>query len=150
MDAQLTYQATAFWALHHRGVVKADSDNPYILDFTTPPEFGGEARLWTPQHFLLAALASDYVATFRELARNSHLEFQVIETTVVGHIDDQPGGRRFTRIMIRPELTLCREEDRHRGHFLLAKAERSSMVAHSLASSIAVEEKIEFEEPALV
>jgi peroxiredoxin-like protein len=150
MQTQYKYQASASWTLHRHGFIKASDGIPSTLDFSVPPEFGGEAGMWTPEHLLLAAVASCFVATFRGMAEKSNLDFQTIEIAVEGIIEKDQGGLRFTKIILRPEASICREEDRVRAGKLLAKVEHGCLIARSLSAEIGMQPQIWVETPAPV
>jgi len=147
MPTTYKYQASASWVLHQRGIVRADDSIPYALDFTVPPEFGGEPGLWTPEHLLLAAVASCYVATFRGTAEASKMAFRGIDVTVEGVIEKQEGSLRFTKIVLRPEAAIDRQEDYELARRLLDKAERGCLIARSLSSEIQLQPKVFVETP---
>jgi peroxiredoxin-like protein len=147
MERRYTYKASASWELHQRGYVKAGNDIPYVLNFSAPPDFGGEPGLWTPEHLLLASVAGCFVATFRAMAERSNLEFRAIEVPVEGVVEKQEGGLRFTRIVVRPEIAIFREEDRERTGRLLEKAERGCLIARSLSSEIVLQANVLVEAP---
>lgn len=138
METQYNYRTEAEWTLHQRGMVSAENV-PGAMEFSTPPEFGGEGGVWTPEHFLLAAVGSCFVATFRAIARASKLEFHGIRITVDGRIEKKADGLRFTKIFLRPEATVVREEDRERANRLLEKAERGCLIARSLEAEFVME-----------
>jgi organic hydroperoxide reductase OsmC/OhrA len=142
-----TYHARAQFHHHDRSFVELEHGAPRILHFSAPPEFGGEAGTWTPEHFLLASVASCFVETFKGVARASRLEFQGIEVAVEGMIEKQGGSLRFTRITIRPALILYHQADQSLAERLLARAEQVCLVARSLSSSIVLESKVLVEEP---
>ena len=142
MEKQYTYQATAHCHMHEPGFVEADYSIPGRINFSAPPEFGGDRGLWTPEHLLLAAVSSCFVASFRAVAGASKLEFRHLDVNAVGTIEKQEGGFRFTTITLRLGLTITREEDRERASKMLEKAERICLVSRSLACAIAVEPKI--------
>jgi peroxiredoxin-like protein len=146
MEKQYTYRARAHWTMHKRGIVEAEAI-PRTINFAAPPEFGGEPGLWTPEHLLLAAVSTCFVATFRAVAEASRLEFRGMEVPVEGTIEKQEGGFRFTRIVLRPALTIHREEDRERAGRLLEKAEKVCLVSRSLSSEISLEPKVMVEAP---
>jgi len=147
VDKKYRYQATAHWTLHKRGIVEADESIPRTINFAAPPEFGGEPGMWTPEHLLLAGVATCYVATFRGISKNSKLEFQGLEVQVEGTIEKQEGGLRFTRIELRPVVSIHREQDRELAGRLLEKAERSCLIARSIQATFVLEPKILIEEP---
>jgi peroxiredoxin-like protein len=142
MEKKYTYHTTAHWTLHKRGIVEADSSIPRTINFAAPPEFGGEPGMWTPEHLLLAAVSTCYVATFRGVAGASKLEFHGLEVAVEGTIEKQEGGLRFTRIVLRPVVTIDREDDRERAARLLEKAERGCLIARSMQATFVLDPKI--------
>src|SRR5437868_5514609 len=147
MEKKFTYQAAAHWTNHKRGIVEADATIPRTINFAPPPEFGGEPGLWTPEHLLLAAVSTCFVATFRAVAEASKIEVHGLEVPVEGTVEKQEGGFRFTNIRLRPTLTITREEDREWAGRLLEKAERVCLVARSLQTTINIEAKIQVEVP---
>lgn len=149
MQKKLTYSTTAHWTTHKRGIVEAESI-PRTINFAAPPEFGGEPGLWTPEHLLLSAVATCFVATFRAVAEASKLEFQGMEVPVEGTIEKQEGGYRFTKITVRPTVTIHQEEDRERTGRLLEKAERICLIARSILATMVLEPKIVVEAPVAV
>src|SRR5450631_1351901 len=128
-----TFEASARWALHERGTVRAKNVET-VFDFTVPPEFGGESGLWTPEHLLLASVASCYVATFRGISKKSNLDFHAITISAEGVIEKRDGSLCFTEITLRPEVAILLEEDRERAGRILEKAERGCLIARSLSS----------------
>jgi peroxiredoxin-like protein len=149
MENKYSYRVDAHWTLHKRGIVEAESI-PRTINFAAPPEFGGEPGLWTPEHLLLASVSTCFIATFRAIADFSHLEFSGLELNTEGTVEKAEGGLRFTRIVLKPALTIHEERDRERAGRLLEKAERSCLVSRSLACTIVLEPKIVAELPVAV
>jgi peroxiredoxin-like protein len=145
MPNHYSYRTTARWTEHKRGIVEAESV-PRTINFAAPPEFGGEPGLWTPEHLLVAAVSTCYVSTLRAVAEASEAEFHSLELTVEGTIEKQEGGFRFTRIVLRPVVTILKEEDRERMGRLLEKAERVCLVTRSLDCASVLEAKIVVQE----
>lgn len=141
MPTSYSYRTTAHWTEHTRGIVEAEAI-PRTINFAAPPEFGGEPGLWTPEHLLLASVSTCYVATLRAVAEASRLQFSSLQITAEGTIAKQEGGFRFTRILLRPIVTIEKEEERERVGRLLEKAERVCLVSRSLACAIVLEPKI--------
>ncbi len=146
MQKKLTYRTTAHWTMHKRGIVEAESV-PRTINFAAPPEFGGEPGLWTPEHLLLSAVSTCFVATFRAVAEASKLDFHGMEVEVEGIVEKQEGGYRFTKIIVRPTATIHEEVDRERMGRLLEKAERICLIGRSVLATIVLEPKIVVEAP---
>ena len=146
MESSYRYKAHAHWTLHKRGILEAENI-PRTVNFAAPPEFGGEPGLWTPEHLLLGAVATCYVATFRAIAERSKLQASGLEVFVEGVITKEQGGFRFTEIVIRPAITLEREQDRERAQRLAEKAEQACLISRSLSAKITANYKVEIAEP---
>jgi len=136
-----SYKAAAHWTDHKRGIVEGETI-PRTINFAAPPEFGGEPGLWTPEHLLLAAVSTCYVATLRAVAEASKLEFEGIEVPVEGKIEKLDGVFKFTRITLRPLVTIHNERDRERVGRMLEKAEQVCLVSRSLDCGMVLEPKI--------
>src|ERR1700740_1452156 len=102
------------------------------ISFSPPPEFQGELGRWTPEHFLVAAVASCFISTFEGMAQTSLLEFDSFRLSSEGVLTKQDTGWRFAEIRLRPAVSVRKEEDRDRAIRLLEKAEKSCLVARSL------------------
>ncbi len=147
MESRYTYHASAQWHLHDRSFVELEHGAPRIVHFSAPPEFGGETGVWTPEHFLLAAVASCFIASFRAVAAGSKLEFQGIEVAVEGILERDPGGYRFTTVTLRPVVIVFTENETERALRLIEKAERICLITRSLSSKIEVDPKVLSEKP---
>ena len=147
MQTQYNYHASAQFHQHDRSFVSLEQGVPRLIHFSAPPEFGGEPGVWTPEDFLLAAVASCFIETFKAVARASKLEFQGIEVGVDGVIEKEAGGLRFTKIYIRPTLILYDDPARELALRVLTKCERGCLVVRSLSSTIELESKILVEKP---
>jgi len=150
MEPKYTYRASAQWHQDGRQFVELEHGAPLRINFSVPPEFGGEAGFWTPEHFLLASVATCFVATFKGISKASKLDFQGIEVGVDGVIEKDGGGLRFTRIILRPIVIGYHEEDRDLIARILEKAERGCLIARSLSSAIELDPKILVEKPVAV
>jgi len=147
MENQYRYRANAQFHQQDRSFVELEHGAPRIVHFSPPPEFGGEPGQWTPEHFLLAAVASCYIATFKAVARASKLDFQGIEVTADGLVEKDSGGYAFTKITLHSTLILYHEDTHELGLRLLEKAERICLISRSLSSRIELVPRILVEAP---
>ncbi|PYT94886.1 MAG: osmotically inducible protein OsmC [Acidobacteria bacterium] len=137
MESIHAYRVEAIGAGGRNGVVHAEGILQAI-SFSPPPEFQGEVGRWTPEHFLVAAVASCFISTFEGMAQTSHLEFDSLRLAAEGVLAKEDSSWRFTEIRLRPTVTLRKEEDRDRAVRLLEKAEQSCLVARSLQCKVAL------------
>jgi len=153
MEAHHEYRVNAFRGDGRNGVVHAEGVLSCI-SFSAPPEFLGEPGRWTPQHFLVAAVASCFVSTFSGIAEKSRLEFASFNLDADGVLGNEDGIWRFTEIKLRPVVAVLKEEDRDRAIRLLEKAEKSCLIARSLQFKVtlvpAVKVEVELAVPARI
>src|SRR2546427_8354682 len=97
MEVQHEYRVHAFGAGGRNGVVQAQGVLSSI-SFSAPPEFLGEPGRWTPEHFLVAALASCFVSTFSGIAEKSRLNFASFNLDAEGLLSNADGVWRFKEI----------------------------------------------------
>ena len=145
MESHHEYRIQAFGAGGRNGVVWAEGVLSSI-SFSPPPEFLGEPGRWTPEHFLVAAVASCFVSTFSGIAERSRLEFASFKLDAEGVLGNEDGIWRFTEIKLRPVVTVLKEEDRDLAIRLLEKAEKSCLVARSLQCKVALFPAVKIEE----
>jgi peroxiredoxin-like protein len=145
MEVQHEYRVKAFGAGARNGVVQAEGVLSSI-SFSAPPEFSGEPGRWTPEHFLVAAVAGCFVSTFSGIAEKSRLEFSTFKLDAEGLLRNAEGIWRFTEIRMRPVVTVLKEEDRDRAILLLEKAEKSCLVARSLQFKVTLVPEVKVEE----
>jgi len=146
MSANNQYTSVARWTAGRGGIMKAESiEHP--IEFSSPPEFLGQAGLWTPEHFLVAAVAGCFVSTFAAMAEMSKLEVLSFQASATGSLEKIEGGLRFNRVVIRPEVVVARESDQERALRLLEKAERGCLIARSLRSEVVLEPVILVQPP---
>jgi peroxiredoxin-like protein len=131
------------WAAGRRGSVRIEGVD-HEIEFSAPPEFHGEAGFWTPEHFLLAAVSSCFITTFRAIAGFSKFDPLALDISVEGKLGkSEGGGYEFTRVVLKPQLTIRNESERQRATRLLEKAEHSCLVARSLKCPVTMEARVE-------
>lgn len=136
------YPVTVDWRAGREGLAEAVSLP--ALEVAAPPEFGGPAGVWSPEHLFVASVASCYMTTFVAIAANSKLEFASLSVPAVGRLVRGVDRRyRIDRILLRPRLALLREEDRDKAARILEKSEQACLISASIRSEVVLEPAIE-------
>ena len=134
------YDTSVQWTARRRGELRA-SGLP-SLSVSTPPEFQGETGFWTPEHLFVAAAESCLMATFLGIAENSKLSVVSYRSSATGKLECMEGaGLRFTGISIFPEVELDAAKDRERAARVMARAEKTCLIANSMNVLLRVEPK---------
>jgi peroxiredoxin-like protein len=149
MEAHYEYRVKALWAGARKGVVHAEEVLPAI-SFSAPPEFLGQAGHWTPEHFLVASVASCFVVTFFGIAKKSRFEFASFELDAEGVLGNSGGSWCFKEIKLSPVVSVLKEADRDRAARLLEKTQESCLIARSLRCAVVLRPRVKIEEELLV
>lgn len=131
------------------GVLDATADGLPSIEVAAPPEFGGPAGVWSPEHLFVAALAACLMTTFRAIADASGLDVLEYSDESSGHL--QRGDDRrysFDVVTLRPRVLINDEAKIERTLRLLHKAEEACLVSRSVLSQIVLEPTVEVRESA--
>jgi len=142
MDTIHKYEVRAKATRVRSGVVASDVISQPI-NFSAPPEFSGEAHVWTPEHFFVASVVTCFVSTFSGMSDISKFNFVSLEVEAEGTLERDATGWKFSEIKLRPLLKVAQEKDHDRGARLLEKAERTCLIARSITAKITLEPVIE-------
>jgi len=148
MENSHAYRVTATWESGRTGTVAAPGTEPKIR-FSSPPEFRGDPGFWTPEHFLLAAVASCFVVTFYALAERSRMEFGKLDLSVEGKLSMFEGRLCFREIILQPTLAILQSQDRDRAYGLLERTEHGCLIARTLACPVLMEPLVQLPEEIL-
>jgi peroxiredoxin-like protein len=139
---EFRYSVTAQWTGGRSGELTTHATEDSI-QFSAPPEFKGEPGKWTPEHMLLSAISSCFVATFRAIAEASKFEFEALEVDALGVLHKWPDGYRFVSVTLRPRLALRDQFDADRAMKLLEKAGQNCIVSKAISCLVKMEPLIE-------
>ncbi len=136
------YPVTIRWTDTKRGVAESRDDLPELV-VTTPPEFGGPAHQWSPEHLFVASVASCFMTTFLAIAGNSKLAIDTLDIPAFGSLV-RGEDRRYSieRVLLQPQLTIRHEKDRAKAERLIAKSDQACLISRSVRSEIVVEPTI--------
>jgi organic hydroperoxide reductase OsmC/OhrA len=102
-----------------------------------PPDFGGSASWWSPEHLLVAAFSTCFDATFRDLAKRARLPVRELTCRAYGSVGKTPDGLRFTGIHLAVDVEVDRA-DSATAHAVLADAEKHCIVKNALAVPVRI------------
>jgi len=139
MIERAEYPVAVQWTGEKRGAA-GSVDGLQTLAVATPPEFDGNAGLWSPEHLFVASVASCYMTTLLAIAGVSRVEIRSLEIPAVGVVE-RGEDRLYSipSIVLRPHITLATEADLPRAERLAEKADRVCMVSRSLKTEVTVE-----------
>ena len=107
----------------------------------SPPEFGGDDAVWSPEHLLVSAALACLKTTFDAYARREQITVHAWRGTATGVLAKGQGGPVFTSIELAVELVID-PGDEARAQAVLGTAERSCIISRALSAPVHVTSKI--------
>jgi organic hydroperoxide reductase OsmC/OhrA len=102
-----------------------------------PPEFGGSADVWSPEHLLVSAAALCFLTTFDWLARRAKLEIEAFDCHGTGTIEKTSQGLAFVGIRLDVRVRVAAGQAA-RTRELLDSAKQTCLVAKTLRCPVDV------------
>jgi organic hydroperoxide reductase OsmC/OhrA len=102
-----------------------------IIETGAPPEFDGQPGWWSPEHLLLASLATCLQATFEGMARRERVRVESYETRALATLDRAREGPVFTYLGLNVTVTAA-PADVARVRDLVTRAKQHCIVGRAL------------------
>jgi organic hydroperoxide reductase OsmC/OhrA len=131
-----SYQTALEWTGGRRGTLS--SDGKPALGVSSPPEFKGEAGVWTPEDLFVAAVEACHMSTFLSFAQRKGVAITAYRSEARGTLEFIDGDYRFTRIVISPAITVPAETTESDVHALLRDAHKHCLVSNSVNAIVEV------------
>jgi organic hydroperoxide reductase OsmC/OhrA len=128
------YQNRLVWTKNRRGFSVLPG-KPEI-ELGSPPEFKGEAGVWSPEELLVAALNGCIMLTFISMAQAKQLEFLAYESSAEGALENLDGKYRITEVTVSPSLTLKSAADLETARTLMAGVEEHCFISNSIRAKV--------------
>jgi len=124
------------------GEITVSSNGLQSLPSLAPAEFGGPGDLWSPETFLVAAVADCFILTFRAVTRGSRFEWNSVQCEVAGILDRVDNITRFTEYHVKVTLHIPAGSDAHKAERLVEKSDHVCLVTSSLNGKIVLDSHI--------
>lgn len=131
-----TYKTATEWTDGTSGTLSAEGRPS--LRISSPPEFRGEAGMWTPEDMFVASVEICHMSTFLSFARRKDLQILSYKSHANGILEYIDGDYRFTRIVIFPTIVVASATPEAEVHATLRDTQKHCLVANSIASIVEV------------
>ena len=136
-----TYSTDFIKVGHGTGMLSSSDKEDFLV--SSPPEFKGEAGVWTPEDLFVGALESCTMLTFLALAGRKSLPVFDYTCTATGVLEYTEGKYSFTRITLKPRIVVEKADDREEALQLFEEAHKVCFVANSIRTEVILEPQIE-------
>ena len=125
------YETRLRWTGGRQG--RIDSPELPAVPVSAPPEFKGEAGVWSPEHLLVSAVETCLMTTFLAIAENSKLGALAYDSTSHATLEwVDGGGYRFTELTVRPRIEIASGADSGKAVRIVEKAHKHCLVSNAL------------------
>jgi organic hydroperoxide reductase OsmC/OhrA len=116
-----------------------DSEGKPSIRFSSPPEFKGEAGVWTPEDLFVSAIDACTMTTFVALAEREKIPIVSYQSTAEGLLEFVDGRYRITRVIVRPDVVVGSSDAVSPTRDLFKKAHEHCIVTNSIHTAVVVE-----------
>ena len=134
------YATSVRWTGEKKGALAVDGKPP--VEVATPPEFKGHEGIWSPEDLFVASVNACIMTTFLAFAGRAELAFEEYESEAEGLLEFQDNRFVFTKIVVRPRVTLRAGEDPAKAEEILHKAEQNCLVSNSIRTEVVLDPTI--------
>lgn len=133
------YQVKVDWNQDRKGTLSSNVIDEKIT-IATPPEFPkGEANVWSPEHYFVAAINGCLMTTFLAVAENFKLNFVNFESDAEGKLEMIDRKFMMSEVVLKPTVTVYNEADIDLAKKVVEKSENACLISNSVNSKIKLE-----------
>ena len=130
------YESEVRWESSRRGKI-CSSGKPEVK-ISSPPEFKGEAGIWTPEDLFLSSVNACTMSTFLAYAQHKNLPLVAYESEAEGLVERVEGKYRFTKIVLNPHIDVESEEAIPQAREILDNAHRDCLITNSTTAEVEI------------
>ncbi len=113
------------------------------LRVSSPPEFKGEAGVWTPEDMYVAAAEMCLFTTFIAFAQRRELPLISYTSSADGVLEFVDGRYEVTKITIKPRVLVDHEDAVSEVEATLQKAHEHCLITNSMRTQVSIEPTID-------
>jgi len=106
------------------------------MDVGSPPEFKGEAGVWSPEELLVGALNACLMLTFAWLAQNKGVRFVAYDSAAEGLLENVDGKYRITEVSVQPSVVLQSQADLEAARTIMNEVEENCFISNSITAKV--------------
>jgi organic hydroperoxide reductase OsmC/OhrA len=112
-------------------LIEAGTKQP--IEGSSDPAFRGDVQRYNPEELLVASVSACHMLWYLHLCAHTGIVVTDYHDDPIGTmVENADGSGRFTRVLLRPRVTLSPDADVNRATELHAAAHRSCFVANSV------------------
>ncbi len=134
MPKTFIYKTGVSWNGHKRGTIF--SAGKLNVGVATPPEFNGEEGFWSPEELLVSSVNSCIMTTFLYYVEKDKIDLRKYESEAEGVLEKLEKGFMFSKIVIRPVVTVGSNSAAEKARQSMELAEKNCFISNSLKAKV--------------
>ena len=130
-DKQFYFEVELNWLLNNSGIVHSREVNGTI-QVSSPIQFGGEGKDWSPEHLFLSSICSCYMSTFITLSKKMNFKIARLDCSAIGQIEKVDDRYKFTYINLYPEITIDDHSLLDIANLAVEKTQKYCLISNSI------------------
>ncbi|RLI35170.1 OsmC family peroxiredoxin [Candidatus Bathyarchaeota archaeon] len=136
--AEHTFKCKVEWVEGKKAIL--DLNGKGSIEFSYPPVFGGLEGFTYPEELFIASVNACTLTSFLYFAERLSLKFKSYSCEAEGIVVKQPEGfHRFTRIILKPQITLEKGEDPAKAAEVFEYVRRFCIISRSIENMVTIE-----------
>jgi organic hydroperoxide reductase OsmC/OhrA len=135
-----TYRTQLKQVENRTGVL--DSEGKASVRFSSPPEFKGEAGIWTPEDLFVSAIDACTMTTFVAFSEREKIPIISYHSAAEGLLEFVDGKYRITRVVVRPNVVVGSADAVGPTRDLFKKTHENCVVTNSINTAVVIEPEV--------
>lgn len=131
------FETSLRWNGGKTGIILG-TEKPEIR-FASPPEFKGEAGVWTPEDLFVGSIDMCMLLTFSAFAERKSLPVKSYTSRARGILEFVDGSYRFTKVFISPTIIVETPEAVNLARQTMERAHQQCLITNSITAEIVLE-----------
>ncbi len=136
-----TYRTQLKWLENRSGTLSGEQKPD--LRVASPPEFKGEAGVWSPEELFVASVDVCTMTTFLAFAKRLQIPLVSYTSMAEGVLEFVDGGYKFTKVILRPTILVSSSEAVEQARRTLHDAHTSCLITNSIFAEVIAEPSID-------
>lgn len=132
-----TFGTSLEWSGDRQGTARSEGKPDIAV--SSPPEFKGIPGVWSPEDFFVSSVEQCTMTTFLAFGLRKGIPLKSYRSTAEGTLEFAEGGYRFTRIVLRPAVTVGPEWTAAQVEELFHQAHDGCLIAASMRTEVVIE-----------
>ena len=138
-----TYHTNLSWIENRAGMLRSGEKQAFRV--ASPPEFKGEAGVWSPEDLFVASVEVCTMATFLAFAQRYQVPLVSYGSTAEGILEFVDGRYQFTKVIVHPSVVVRTSDGVEPAERAIHDAHKGCLIAHSIKAEVLVEPHITVE-----